>query len=182
MIYSDLTKLNKTCNVFHASLGKSTVCIFIHTTYVYKKEGIFVEYMNALENAYLSLFQNAIQKMEIMKEIDFETLFKSTIALEYDDDFNGNCNANSKCILSPNADRTLVNGDPVSQTEISSNLDSHQSFYGNKSLHNQRTSNNDERKANMQITVEHLSALQNYLLFVTARDCSILMTFRELHP
>jgi hypothetical protein len=27
-----------------------------------------------------------------------------------------------------------------------------------------------------------LSALQSYLLFATARDCSILMTFRELHP
>lgn len=149
IIYSDLTKSNKTCNVFHALLDNP---------------------------------KNADQKMETMKEIDFQTLLKSAIARECDDDFNGNCNASSECILSTNTDRTLVNGGLVSQTEISSNLDS-QSFYGNKSLHNQRTSNDDdERKANMQITAEHLSALQNYLLFVTARDCSILMTFRELHP
>lgn len=51
MIYSDLTKLNKTFNVFHALLGNPMVCIFKRT-----KEGIFVEYMNALGNAYLSLF------------------------------------------------------------------------------------------------------------------------------
>lgn len=116
-----------------------------------------------------------------MKEIDFQTLLKSTITREYDD-FNGNFNASSERILSINTDTMLVNG-LVSQTEISSTLDSCQPFYGNKSLHNQKTSNDDdERKANMQITAEHLSALQNYLLFVTARDCSILMTFRELHP
>jgi len=129
------------------------------------------------------LFQNAVQKTETMKEIDFQTLLKSTIAQEYDDDLNGNCNTSSECTLSTNTDKTLVNGDLVSHTEISSNLDSCQLFYGNKSLHNQKISNDDdERKANMQISVEHLSALQNYLLFVTARDCSILMTFRELHP
>lgn len=121
--------------------------------------------------------------MEIAKEIDFQTFLKSTIAQEYDDDFNGNCNASSECTLSTDTDRTLVNDGLVSQTEISSNLDSRQPFHGNKTPHNQRTSNDDdERKANMQITTEHLSALQNYLLFVTARDCSILMTFRELHP
>lgn len=123
--------------------------------------------------------------METMKEIDFQMFLKSTIAQEYDDDFNGNCNASSECILSTNSDRTFVNGDLVSQTEISSNLDSRQPFYENESLYDQRTSKNDdddERKTNMQITAEHLSALQNYLLFVTARDCSILMTFRELHP
>lgn len=108
-------------------------------------------------------------------------LLKSTITQEYDDDFNGNCNASSKYILSTNTDRTFINGGLISQTEISSDLDSSQPFYG--SLYNQRTSNDDEeRKANMQITAEHLSALQNYLLFVTVRDCSILMTFRELHP
>lgn len=116
-----------------------------------------------------------------MKEIDFQTLLKSTITREYND-FNGNFNASSERILSINTDTMLVNG-LVSQTEISSTLDSCQPFYRNKSLHNQKTSNDDdERKANMQITAEHLSALQNYLLFVTARDCSILMTFRELHP
>ncbi|XP_018362441.1 PREDICTED: inositol-pentakisphosphate 2-kinase isoform X1 [Trachymyrmex cornetzi] len=149
MIYSDLIKLNKTCNVFHALLGNP---------------------------------MNAVQKTEIMKETDFQTFLKSTIVQKHDDDFNRNCNASSECVLSTNTGRVLMNGDPVSQTEISSNLDSHQSFYGNKSLHNQRTSNDDERKANVQITAEHLSALQNYLLFVAARDCSILITFRELHP
>ncbi|XP_011056979.1 PREDICTED: inositol-pentakisphosphate 2-kinase isoform X1 [Acromyrmex echinatior] len=145
MIYSDLIKLNKTRNVFHALLGNP-------------------------------------MKMEIMKEIDFQTFLKSTIVQKHDDNFNRNCNASSECVLSTNTGRVLMNGDPVSQTEISSNLDSHQPFHGNKSLHNQRTSNDDERKANVQITTEHLLALQNYLLFVAARDCSILMTFRELHP
>ncbi|XP_071652377.1 inositol-pentakisphosphate 2-kinase isoform X2 [Temnothorax longispinosus] len=149
MIYSGLTKLNKTCNIFHALLDQPT---------------------------------NAAQKMETMKEIDVQTFLKSTRAQEHDDDFNGNSNARSECILS--ADRTFVNGGLVSQTERSSNLDSRQPFYGNESHpYDQRTSNDDdERKANMQITAEHLSALQTYLLFVTARDCSILMTFRELHP
>lgn len=117
-----------------------------------------------------------------MEKINFQALLKSTISQEHDDDFNGNCNASSECILSTNTDRTFVNGGFVSQTDISSNLDSRQSLYGNKSLYNQRASNDDERKADMQITTKHLSALQNYLLFVTARDCSILMTFRELHP
>ncbi|XP_036141180.1 uncharacterized protein LOC105833078 isoform X2 [Monomorium pharaonis] len=141
--------------------------------------------LNKISNVFhtsLSKPTNIVQKIEIMKEKDFQTLLKSSITQEYDDEFNGNCSTSSECILSANADKMLVNGG-VSQTEISSNLDSHQPFYGNKSLHNQRTSNDDdERKANMQITAEHLSALQNYLLFVTARDCSILMTFRELHP
>lgn len=118
-----------------------------------------------------------------MKETDFQMLLKSTITQEYDDDFNGNCNASSEYILSTNTDKTFMNGGLISQTEINSDLDSSQPFYGNESPYNQRTSNDDEeRKANMQITAEHLSALQNYLLFVTARDCSILMTFRELHP
>ncbi|XP_012059967.1 PREDICTED: inositol-pentakisphosphate 2-kinase [Atta cephalotes] len=144
MIYSDLIKLNKTRNVFHASLGNP-------------------------------------MKIEIIKEIDFQTFLKSTIVQKHDD-LNRNCSASSECVLSTNTGRVLRNGDPVSQIEISSNLDSHQPFHGNKSLHNQRTSNDDERKANVQITAEHLSALQNYLLFVAARDCSILMTFRELHP
>ncbi|XP_011875856.1 PREDICTED: uncharacterized protein LOC105566452 isoform X2 [Vollenhovia emeryi] len=150
MICSGWTKLNQTCNIFHASLDKST---------------------------------NAVQKMETTREIDFQMLFKSTIAQECNDDFNGNCNTSSECILSTNTDTTFVNSDLVLQTEISANLDSHQPFYKTESLCNQRASNDDaERKADMQITVEHLSALQNYLLFVTARDCSILMTFRELHP
>ncbi|KAG5348225.1 IPPK kinase, partial [Acromyrmex charruanus] len=149
MIYSDLIKLNKTRNVFHALLGNP---------------------------------MNAVQKMEIMKEIDLQTFLKSTIAQKHDDNFNRNCNASSECVLSTNTGKVFMNGDPVPQTEISSNLDSHQPFHGNKSLHNQRTSNDDERKANVQITTEHLLALQNYLLFVAARDCSILMTFRELHP
>ncbi|XP_018312712.1 inositol-pentakisphosphate 2-kinase [Mycetomoellerius zeteki] len=149
MIYSDLIKLNKTRNVFHA-LPEHPM--------------------------------NAVQKMEIMKEIDFQTFLKSTIAQKHDDDFNRNCNASSKCVLSTNTSRVLMNGDPVSQTEISSNLDSHQLFHGNKNLHNQKISNDNKRKANVQITAEYLSALQNYLLFVAARDCSILITFRELHP
>ncbi|KYN05747.1 Inositol-pentakisphosphate 2-kinase [Cyphomyrmex costatus] len=149
MIYSDLTKLNKTCNVFHALLGNPT---------------------------------NAIQKIETMEKIDFQTFLTSAIAQKHDDDFHGNCNASSKCLLSTNTDRVLINDGPVSRTEISSNQDLHQPFHGNKSLHNQSTSNDDERQANMQITTKHLAALQNYLLFVTAKDCSILMTFRELHP
>ena len=151
MIYSDLIKLNKTRNVFHASLGNPMVGVFSYT-----KEGIFIEYMNA----YLFLFQNAIQKIEIIKEIDFQTFLKSTIVQKHDD-LNRNCSASSECVLSTNTGRVLRNGDPVSQIEISSNLDSHQPFHGNKSLHNQRTSNDDERKANVQITAEHLSALQN---------------------
>ncbi|KAL0113513.1 hypothetical protein PUN28_012575 [Cardiocondyla obscurior] len=149
MIYSDLTKLNETCNIFHALRSKP---------------------------------ENAVQKMETMEEINFQTFLKSTTAQEYDDDFNGNCNASSEYFLSTSADRTFVNGSLLSQIEISSSLDSHQPFYGNEKLNNQRTSDDDEGKANMQINAKHLSALQNYLLFVTARDCSILMTFRELHP
>jgi len=97
------------------------------------------------------------------------------------DDLNGN-HGRPECILSTNVDRTIVNGSFASQTEISLN-DSRRPFYANKSLHNQEVNDDvDERKANTRITAEHLSALQNYLLFATARDCSLLMSFRELHP
>ncbi|XP_011640537.1 inositol-pentakisphosphate 2-kinase isoform X2 [Pogonomyrmex barbatus] len=146
MIYSNLTKLNKTCNVFRALRDKS---------------------MNTI-----------VQMMQTTKEIDCQIL-KSSITQEYDDDFNGfYYDVSLESILSTNTDEMLVNGDLISQTEINPNPDSRQSFYGNKRVSN----DDDERKANVQITAEHLSALQNYLLFVTARDCSILMTFRELHP
>lgn len=128
-----------------------------------------------------SLFQNAvIQKKEDIKEINSEALLESTVAREYDDNSNGNHNASSECILSTNVKRIVVNGDFASQTEISANLDSRRLFHRNTSLHNQRT--NDEQEANMQIITKHLSTLRMYLLFATARDCSILMTFRELHP
>jgi len=33
MIYSNLTKLNKTCKVVHALLENPVVCIFIYKTY-----------------------------------------------------------------------------------------------------------------------------------------------------
>jgi len=71
----------------------------------------------------------------------------------------------------------------ASRTEIRRDLDSRQ-FCGNESPRNREVDDDDadERKANARIASEHLSALQNYLLFATARDCSILMTFRELHP
>ncbi|KMQ93231.1 inositol-pentakisphosphate 2-kinase [Lasius niger] len=131
--------------------------------------------------ALLDKLTNAvIQKKEDIKEINSEALLESTVAREYDDNSNGNHNASSECILSTNVKRIVVNGDFASQTEISANLDSRRLFHRNTSLHNQRT--NDEQEANMQIITKHLSTLRMYLLFATARDCSILMTFRELHP
>lgn len=117
-----------------------------------------------------------------MKEVNSETFLESNnVAREYDDNSKGN-SASSKCILSSNVKRIVVNGDFTSQIEISANLDSHRLFYENTSLHNQKTNDDDEQEANMQIIAKHLSTLRNYLLFATARDCSILMTFRELHP
>jgi len=111
----------------------------------------------------------------------FEKLSGNVVTGEYDD-FDGDRNADSGYILSADTDRTYVNGGFASQTEFRRGLDSRQ-FCGNKSLHNQEVNDDaDERKANARIAAEHLSALQNYLLFATARDCSILMTFRELHP
>lgn len=108
-------------------------------------------------------------------------LENTAVMMKYSDNLNGNHDG-SECILSANVDRTIVNGSFASQTEISLN-DSHRPFYANRTLHNQETNDDgDERKANTPITDEHLSALQNYLLFVAARDCSILMSFRELHP
>ncbi|KAI4503089.1 hypothetical protein M0802_002133 [Mischocyttarus mexicanus] len=41
---------------------------------------------------------------------------------------------------------------------------------------------NNDRKISDQINEKDLIALQNYLLFSTARDCSILITFRQLKP
>ncbi|XP_029167586.1 LOW QUALITY PROTEIN: inositol-pentakisphosphate 2-kinase [Nylanderia fulva] len=120
-----------------------------------------------------------IQKEEDIKEINSETLLESTVARGYDDNSNENHNnASPECILSTNVQRIVANGYFASQTEISANLDSRRLFHG--SLHNQST--NDEQKTNMQIIAKHLSTLRMYLLFATARDCSILMTFRELHP
>lgn len=129
----------------------------------------------------LPIFQD-IQKRMAIRETHFPTFSKSAVVRKYNDNLNGNRDANSECILLANTDRTLANGDFASRGEISPELDS-QSFYGNKGLHNQRAKEkDDERKANTLITAEYLSALQDYLLFTTARDCSILMTFRELHP
>ncbi|XP_011333172.1 inositol-pentakisphosphate 2-kinase isoform X2 [Ooceraea biroi] len=127
---------------------------------------------------------NLVIQTEAIKDIYLEKVSKNSVTRKYDDDdFNGDHYASSEYILSTNTDRTYVNGGFVSQTEFRRGLDSRQSFYGNKRLHNQRANDDaDERKANARIAAEHLSALQNYLLFATARDCSILMTFRELQP
>lgn len=131
-------------------------------------------------------FQNAVvQKTQTIKGAYIQRLFKSTVETKYDDDSNRNCSAAGlEHILPVNDDKTLVNGGFVSQTGISPDLDSQQSFCErNDSPHNEIANNEgDQRKANTSITVEHLLALQKYLLFTIVRDCSILMTFRELHP
>ncbi|XP_067204702.1 inositol-pentakisphosphate 2-kinase isoform X2 [Linepithema humile] len=125
---------------------------------------------------------NAVIQKTAIEEVHFQKLLEDTdVMTKYSDDLNGN-HGGSECILSANVDRTIVNGSFASQTEISLN-DSRRPFYVNRSLHNQEANDDgDERKANTRITAEHLSALQNYLLFAIARDCSILMSFRELHP
>lgn len=140
-------------------------------------------HVNAIFHALPGKFMNAvIQKTKYMKEVNSEALLESNnVAREYDDNSKGN-SASSKCILSSNVKRIVVNGDFTSQIEISANLDSRRLFYGDTSLHNQKTNDDDEQETNMQIIAKHLSTLRNYLLFATARDCSILMTFRELHP
>lgn len=143
------------------------------------------ERTSTLQN--VSLFQDAVtQKTKYIKEINSEALLESSnVAREYGDNSKGNYDASSKCILSTNVKRIIVNGDFASQIEISANLDSRWLFYEDTSLHNQKINDNDdddEQEANMQIIAKHLSTLRNYLLFATARDCSILMTFRELHP
>ncbi|XP_072750850.1 uncharacterized protein Ipk1 isoform X2 [Anoplolepis gracilipes] len=124
-----------------------------------------------------------LTKANDIKEINSETLPESTTAArEYNGNSNGNHNVSSECILSTNVNRIVVNGDFTLQTKISANLDSCRLFYESTSLRNQKTNDDDEQKTNMQIIAKHLSTLRNYLLFATARDCSILMTFRELHP
>lgn len=131
-------------------------------------------------------FQKAVvQKTQAINGVYSQKRFKNTIKMKYDDDFNGNCSAASLGrILSANSDKTLVNSGFVSQIGISPDFDSQQSFCEkNESPHNQITNNeSDQREANTSINAEHLLALQKYLLFTTVRDCSILMTFRELHP
>lgn len=138
---------------------------------------------NTLQNA--SLFQNnaVIQKTKYLKEINSETLLESNnVVREYNDNSKENYSASSKCILSTNVKRIVTSADFASKIEISDNLDSRRLFCGDTSLHNQKTNDDDEQEANMRIIAKHLSTLRNYLLFATARDCSILMTFRELHP
>ncbi|XP_032679023.1 uncharacterized protein LOC116847778 isoform X2 [Odontomachus brunneus] len=156
MIYSDLTKLHGSC--------------------------VSTDVPRILSERHASA---VIQKTEAIKGVYLQTLFKSSIETRCDDDLNRNRSAaGSERILSANSDKTLVNDGFVSQTGISPNLDLQQSFCErNECLHNQIADNEgDQRKANTSITAEHLLALQNYLLFATVRDCSILMTFRELHP
>ncbi|XP_019700909.1 inositol-pentakisphosphate 2-kinase isoform X2 [Harpegnathos saltator] len=125
-----------------------------------------------------------VQKTQPTRGVYFQRLFKSAIETKYDGDLNGNCGATcSKRILPVNSDKTFVNGGFVSQTGINPNSDSQQSFYGsNESPYQMADNEGDQRKANASITAEHLLALQNYLLFAAVRDCSILMTFRELEP
>ncbi|XP_014488732.1 PREDICTED: inositol-pentakisphosphate 2-kinase isoform X2 [Dinoponera quadriceps] len=107
---------------------------------------------------------------------------RRSIQTKYDD--GDRSAADSERILSANSDKTHVNGGFVSQTGIRRNFDSKQLFCErNENAHNQTADNEgDRRKVDASITAEHLLALQNYLLFATVRDCSILMTFRELHP
>lgn len=181
MIYADLKLQDEThaSTIFRTVPGKLTVCI------IYTCNAKFTsECTSTLQN--VSLFQNAVtQKTKYMKEINSETLLESSdIAREYNDNSKRNYHASSKCILSTNVKRMVVNADFATQTEISANLDSRWLFYGDTSLHSQKINANDdddEQEANMQIIAKHLSTLRNYLLFATARDCSILMTFRELH-
>ncbi|XP_020288678.1 inositol-pentakisphosphate 2-kinase isoform X1 [Pseudomyrmex gracilis] len=92
-------------------------------------------------------------------------------AKHYSDDLNGNPNSDSNGVLSSDK----MNSDFVSHAETSLNQHSF-----NES-HNARACD-DERETNVRISDQQLSALQSYLLFAMARDCSILMTFRELHP
>lgn len=174
---------------------------YVNTNYIYgiysdfapllNDDTIFSDWMelrnethaSTIFHASPSKFTNAvIQKEEVVKDVkefNTETLLESTVPREYDDNSNENHNASSECILSTNDKRIVVNGDFASQTEISANLDSRRLFHGSTSLHNQRT--NDEQETNVQIIAKHLSTLRMYLLFATARDCSILMTFRELN-
>lgn len=135
----------------------------------------------------LFAFQNLVMQPEAMKEMYLDKL-PNSVARKYDGDFNGgdhHRDASTEYILpASNTKRTYVNGGFASQTEFRCSLDSRYPFHGNKSLlHNQWTNDDaDERKVNARIAPEHLSALRNYFLFTTARDCSILMTFRELQP
>ncbi|XP_050458474.1 inositol-pentakisphosphate 2-kinase isoform X2 [Cataglyphis hispanica] len=169
---------------------------YVNTNYIY---GIYSDYASLLNDdmiysdlmklqseTHASTIFDPLPGKPTAKDIkgkNSETLFESTVAKEYDGNFNGNHNASSECILSTNVKKIDINGDFVSQTEINDNLDSCRLFYGNTSLHNQKPNDHDdEQKANMQIIAQHLSTLRNYLLFAIARDCSILMTFRELHP
>lgn len=130
------------------------------------------------------MFQNAIQEeeTETIKTNLFQKLFNDIIARKYDNNFNENKNANSDFILPINIRETLLNGDFIVQTKFNHNFDMDQSLCGSKSSTNQEPNDeNYEQQTNTLITTEHLLALQNYLLFATARDCSILMTFRELN-
>lgn len=163
VIYSGLAKLDETCTdiVPPALLGKP---------------GAGERYL------VIESHKGAIREMYFERS-------GNNVTRRYDDDFNGDHNGSSACISSTaSADRTYANGGGfASQTEFRRGLDScSQSLGGNRSLlrePNQRANDDaDERKANARIAPEHLSALRNYLLFVTAKDCSILMTFRELHP
>ncbi|XP_029659168.1 inositol-pentakisphosphate 2-kinase isoform X1 [Formica exsecta] len=196
----------KNCNFVGDELPRNSVLerirnmqrlSYVNTNYIYgiysdfasllNDDMIYSDLMKLQEENHASTISRALPgkltKAKDIKEINSEKLFESIVAREYDNNSNGNHNASSECILSTNVKKIVVNSDFASQTEISANLDSCRLFYGNTSLHNQETNDDDnEQKANMQIIAKHLSTLRNYLLFATARDCSILMTFRELLP
>lgn len=172
MIYSDLTRFDKGCADIVSSSVNHTVRNIVFTI------GDSEIHINNI--CFFFPLQNAVTEKTAVEEVNVQKQ-SADMMTKYSDDSNGN-HGGSECIISTNAGRTVVNGGFASQTEISLN-DSHRPFYANGRLHNQEANDDgDERKANTQITAEHLSALQNYLLFATARDCSILMSFRELHP
>ncbi|XP_070150382.1 inositol-pentakisphosphate 2-kinase isoform X2 [Polyergus mexicanus] len=170
---------------------------YVNTNYIYgiysdfasllNDDTIYPDLIKLRDETHASTISRALPgkltKAKDIKEINSDKLFESTVTREYDNNSNGNHNASSECVLSTNVKKIVVNSDFASQTGISANLDTCRLFYGNTSLHNQETNDDDDgQKANMQIIAKHLSTLRNYLLFATARDCSILMTFRELLP
>lgn len=123
-------------------------------------------------------FQKTItENPEILKEAYIQTCAKdisTSIKSKFDDDYSSN-----KHINGLNENIFLIQKSILIPMHIEKN-----NLWYNKysTIHNENNIHRNEKETYLTINTESLLCLQNYLLFSCARDCSILMSFREINP
>ncbi|XP_043800806.1 inositol-pentakisphosphate 2-kinase isoform X3 [Apis laboriosa] len=165
---------------------------FISSEYVYNTYSKFYSLLNddiiytnminmfKLNDHRISYFKQKktiTENPEILKEAYIQTCAKdisTSIRSKFDDDYSSN-----KHINELNENIFLIQKSILIPMHIEKN-----NLWYNKysTIHNENNIHCNEKETYLTINTESLLCLQNYLLFSCARDCSILMSFREINP